>query len=256
LSSDGRTALIGAPNTGGGNSPTGAAYVFARGFFGGWTLQTSLRPTDNAFDSFGSSVSLSSDSNSALIGAPSRDGGAAYVFARGFTGGFTQQQKLQANDRASIDAFGSSVSLSGDSRTALIGAPQKAIGPNDFQGAAYVFTRGFVGGFTQQQRLQATDGTTFDAFGMSVSLDRSGSRALIGAPDVDGDTGAAYLFGRGSVGGFTQRQEFEAADSTAGDFFGWSVTLSADSRVALVGAIQLGTPTQQTGAAYVFPGLT
>jgi hypothetical protein len=256
LSSDGRTALVGAPNTGGGNSPTGAAYVFARGFFGGWTLQNRLRPTDSAFDAFGSSVSLSSDSSSALIGAPARDGGAAYVFARGFTGGLTQLQKLQANDRVSGDAFGGSVSLSGDGRTALIGASQKAIGPNTSQGAAYVFTRGFTGAFTQLQRLQAADGTAFDAFGMSVSLDRTGSRALVGAPDVDGDTGAAYVFGRGSVGGFTQRQELEAADRTDGDFFGWSVTLSSDSRVALIGAIQLGTLTPQTGAAYVFPGLT
>ncbi|MDA0160621.1 FG-GAP repeat protein [Solirubrobacter ginsenosidimutans] len=257
LGSDGRTAVIGAPNTGGGNSPTGAAYVFARGLFGGWTLQQTLRPSDNAFDAFGSSVSLSSDSRSALIGAPSRDGGAAYVFARGLAGGFSQQQKLQASDRASVDAFGGSVSLSGDGRTALIGASQKAIGPNDFQGAAYVFTRGVAGGFTQLQRLQAADGAAFDAFGTSVSLDSSGTRALIGAPGVDGETGAAYLFARGTVGGFTQRQELQAADRATRDFFGWSVTLSSDHRVALIGAIQIpDTPAPRTGAAYVFPGLT
>jgi hypothetical protein len=256
-SSDGRTALIGAPNTGGGNSPTGAAYVFARGVFGGWTLQKRLRPTDNAFDAFGSSVSLSSDASSALIGAPARDGGAAYVFARSFTGGLTQSQKLQASDRASGDAFGGSVSLSADGRTALIGASQKAIGANTSQGAAYVFTRGLVGGFTQLQRLQAAGGAAFDGFGTSVSLDRTGSRALVGAPGVDGETGSAFLFGRGTVGGFTQRQVLQAADRTARDFFGWSVALSTDSRVALIGAIQIpDTPTPRTGAAYVFPGLT
>jgi hypothetical protein len=229
LSSDGRTALIGAP---GGR----AAYVFARGFFGFWLLRQQLQANDGA--AIGGSVSLSSDGSTALIGANE----AAYVFARGFFGGFTQQQKLQPNDGAAGE-FGSSVSLSGDGRTALIGAPST----DDLVGAAYVFGRGFIGAFTQQQKLDAIDSAAGDRFGQSVSLDRTGSKALIGAIGKDSDTGAAYVFARPSAGGFTQQQELEAADRAANDHFGSSVALSSDGRVALIGA-------PSNDAAYVFTG--
>jgi phage gpG-like protein len=230
LSSDGRTALVGAP---GGR----ATYVFVRGFFGGWIPRQRLQANDGA--AIGGSVSLSSDGSTALIGANE----AAYVFARGFFGGFTQQQKLQPNDGAAGE-FGSSVSLSGDGRTALIGAPST----DNLLGAAYVFARGFIGGFTQQQKLQASDSAAGDLLGWSVSLDRTGSRALIGATGKDSDTGAAYVFARPSAGGFTQQQELQAADRAANDPFGWSVALSSDGRVALIGA-----PFKD--AAYVFTGL-
>jgi hypothetical protein len=233
LSSDGRTALIGAP----GNA--GVAYVFARGFFGGWTLRQQLQANDGAH--IGDSVSLSSDGRTALVGAAAND--AAYVFARGFFGGFVQLQKLQANDVAAGE-FGSAVSLSGDSTTALIGAPST----DSNLGAAYVFARGFVGGFTQQQKLQASDGAAGDLFGWSVSLDRAGSKALIGAIGKDSGTGAAYVFARPFAGGFTQQQELQASDGAAGDSFGWSVALSSDGRVALSGAVF-------KDAAYVCTGL-
>jgi hypothetical protein len=252
LSSDGRTALVGAPNppSGSGGVGGGSAYVFARGF--GWTLQQRLRIDGADFNAFGTSVSLSSDSRSALIGAPSADGtGATYVFARGLAGGFTRQQELRAADRDSGDAFGGSVSLSGDGRTALIGASEKEVGPNAFEGAAYVFARGTAGGFSQRQELQAADGAAGDDFGAAVSLDRGGSRALIGARGKDGEQGAAYVF----AGGFAQRQRLQAATRVSGDFFGWSVALSPDGSVALIGAPQIHDGTVRSGAAYVFPAL-
>lgn len=254
MGADGRTALVGAPSPTGG-AGGGSAYLFARNLAGLWILQQRLLPNDTSdFDGFGTSVVLGADGRSVLVGAPSKGGtGAAYTFARGFVGAFAQQQKLQASDRASGDAFGGAVALSGDGRTALIGAAEKDVG--QFQGVAYVFGRNLLGTFAQQQRLQASDRAANDGFGGAVALDRGGSRALIGARGTDGNRGSAYVFGRGFVGGFSQRQELQVAPRVAGDFFGWSVALTSAGDAGVIGAPELRDGSPSPGSAYVFTGL-
>ena len=99
-----------------------------------------MTPSDSAtFDLFGVSVALSG--NTAVVGASgitvsARDQGAAYVFTRS-SGFWSQQQELTASDAAGGDLFGSSVAISGN--TVIAGAPDKQIGANPNQGAAYVF---------------------------------------------------------------------------------------------------------------------
>jgi hypothetical protein len=146
LSSDGNTALIGSYYS--NDTPTvsnGAAYVFTHSA-GVWTQQSKLVATDKTDDVyFGVAVSLSSDGNTALIGAyySSDDGldnnGAAYMFTRS-AGAWTQQVKLLASDKASSDYFGASVALSSDGNTALVGAYYESTAPTTQNGAAYVFT--------------------------------------------------------------------------------------------------------------------
>lgn len=130
-------ALIGAP----GNfnpSVSGSAYVFD---FNGndWSQSTKLLSQDSVVqDGFGLSVSLSGDR--ALVG--SRSGlndsfsGSAYVFEfDGLT--WNETAKLTANDGATGNSFGSSISLSGD--RVLVGAP----GDDDHgtsSGSAYILS--------------------------------------------------------------------------------------------------------------------
>jgi hypothetical protein len=85
LSSDGRTALVGAYwKTINGNLQQGAAYVFTASGTS-WTQDDELTPSD-APGFFGFSVSLSSDGRTALVGAwgttvnGTQAQGAAYVF--------------------------------------------------------------------------------------------------------------------------------------------------------------------------------
>jgi hypothetical protein len=72
---------------------------------------------------FGRSVALSADGDTALIGGPGDNGtaGAAWAFTR--SGGVWTQQgaKLTANGETGTGAFGSSVALSADGDTALVG---------------------------------------------------------------------------------------------------------------------------------------
>ncbi|MGI8856212.1 MAG: IPT/TIG domain-containing protein [Thermomicrobiales bacterium] len=88
---------------------------------------------------FGYAVALSSDGNTALIGAYQDNTavGAAFVFTRS-GGGWTQQgSKLTGSGEVGQGDFGNAVALSGDGNTALIGAYYG----NSGVGAAFAFTR-------------------------------------------------------------------------------------------------------------------
>jgi hypothetical protein len=136
----GDTALIGADGDDDNGVDSGSAYVFTRTGTT-WTQQAKLLASYGAvYDSFGWSVSLSSDT--ALIGAPFDDdngnsSGSAYVFTRTGTT-WTQQVKLLASDGAVADRFGWRVSLSGD--TALFGVRWDGDNGGN-SGSAYVFTK-------------------------------------------------------------------------------------------------------------------
>ena len=256
LSSDGTTALIGAIDEDSGNTDNGAAYVFTRSA-GTWTEQAKLLASDRASsDFFGSSVALSSDGNTALIGAEGKDiftdkdFGAAYVFTR-TAGTWTQQQKLVVLDNNTDEFFGNSVALSSDGNTALIAAE----GDDTSRGAAYIFTRS-GGTWTEQQRLTAIGRANSDFFGWSVALSSDGLTALIGAIGEDTspntNNGAAYVFTL-TGGVWTQQQELLASDRSSFDNFGISVALSADGLTAIIGASgETTSPTSGQGAAYVF----
>jgi len=180
---------------------------------------------------FGESVSICG--NTALIGQLLSE--KVYVFTQ-FNNTWMQQAILLPSDGPLDGHFGWSVSLFGD--TALIGASID----EDGKGSAYVFTR-TGSNWTQQAKLLAIDNQSNDYFGGSVSL--SGDTALIGAIGY-GDTGAAYVFTR-TGSNWTQQAKLLASDGGAGDWFGYSVSLSGDT--ALIGAVQ---DDDCKGAAYIF----
>lgn len=128
-------------------------------------------------------------------------------------------QKLLAGDGTAFDEFGYAVSISGD--TAVIAAYRD----DSWKGSVYVFTR--TGGvWSQQQKLTANDRAAYDYFGYSVSV--SGDTAIIGAWGDDNYKGSAYVFTRmGSV--WSQQKKLVAADGAAGDWFGYSVSVSGET---------------------------
>ncbi len=250
----GDTALVGAPAALGMNIGPGTAYVFVRSG-SSWVQQAELTPSDGVLDDqFGYSVAVSGDvaldGDDALVGAPMHQvsgvdyQGAAYLFTRSGSS-WSQQAELTADDGASGDRFGYSVSLSGQS--ALVGALYHQVGDNDAQGAAYVFS-GSGSSWSQQAELTADDGAAYDELGVATAL--SGDTALVGAYGSDSQQGAAYVFTR-SGSSWSQQAELSAGDGVAGDRFGNAVALSGGT--ALVSAVRhaVGSNSQQ-GAAYVF----
>jgi len=195
-----------------------------------FTLQEKLLAEDGTtYDGFGSSVALSGDT--AAVGAyhdavgSNVHQGSVYVFTRD-DGVWSLQQKLTAADGGIFDGFGNAVALSGD--TLVVGARDATVGANYGQGSAYVFTRS-NGVWTQQQKLNAPDGSQEDNFGISVAL--SGDTAAVGAhrDDVGSnvDEGSAYFFT--STGGAWTFQQKLTAPNGIGDFqdaYGISVALN------------------------------
>jgi hypothetical protein len=95
-----------------------------------------------------------------------------------------------APDETSGDFFGSSVALSADGNTALIGG----YGDNNLIGAAWVFTRSGATWAQQGPKLTASDETSHSFFGLGVALSADGNTALIGSPFDNGVAGAAWVF--------------------------------------------------------------
>lgn len=144
----------------------GAAYVWVRSG-DTWTEQAFIKSSNpDLEDWFAARLALNSDGSRLLVGAPMEDSaargldgqqddnsaveaGAAYLFTRAGTT-WTQHAYLKASNADAFDEFGSSVAMSGDGRTLVVGARMEngsATTVNGDQadneagqsGAAYVF---------------------------------------------------------------------------------------------------------------------
>ena len=177
MSGDGNTMVVGAVGEdsnasgigvgqGNGAINSGAVYVFVRSSTGRWSQQEYIKASNTgAGDEFGSVVSMSSDGNAFVVGAPNEDSnatginggdgggannaGAVYLFVRSGTT-WSQQAYTKASNTGADDAFGDSVSISSDGKTFAVGASGEngsATGINgdqtddsqDNAGAAYLY---------------------------------------------------------------------------------------------------------------------
>jgi len=255
VSLDGSLALVGAYRDDiGGNGDQGSAYLFDCASLPCSQIDKLTAFDGDSDDQFGVSVSFCG--SLALVGASSdniggnSNQGSAYLFDCASLP-CSQLDKLTASDGAANDHFGISVSLSGS--LALVGAYGDEIGGNSNQGSAYVFNcTSFP--CSQVDKLTASDGTTLDQFGYSVSF--SGSLILVGAhgDDIGGNSnqGSAYLYDCSSLP-CSQVDKLSAFDGASVEYFGRSVSLY-DSFI-LVGAYydNIGV-NQEQGSAY-FTGL-
>jgi hypothetical protein len=252
ISGDGNTAIVGARFEDTGALNAGAAYIFTRSGTS-WSEQQKIQASYKTRDDyFGTSVAISEDGNTAIVGAHEDnvdDAGAAYIFTRSGTT-WTQQQKIQASDKQGNDEFGKSVAISGDGNTAIVGARLEDTGVTiGDAGAAYIFTRSGTT-WTQQQKIQASDKQNYDEFGQSVAISGDGNTAIVGAYKED-SVGAAYIFTRSGTT-WTQREKIQASDKQGNDQFGWSTSISSDGNTAIVGANKEDTDYTDTGAAYIY----
>jgi hypothetical protein len=220
----------------------GAAYVY-RWNGATWSEEQQLLADDRAIgDFFGRTVSVGS--SVAFVGAshddaPENDRGSTYVYEwNGLS--WLQDQQLTSTDASPGDLFGCSVAADGN--RAVIGAYLDD-SPLLDQGAADVYRRDDIT-WLAQQSLTASDASTDDGFGRSVSI--SGDVVLVGAYHGDFGRGSAYVY-RWDGSSWVEEQKLLASDGAIGDLFGSSVSVSGD--VALIGAYN---DDSARGAAYVF----
>ena len=199
-------------------------------------------------DYFGTSVSVYEDV--AIVGAREYDSvidgpdgdGKAYVFGWDGTT-WNEEQILTASDGDEGDGFGGSVLVVGG--VAFIGAflAGETEGEN---GAVYVFRRD-ESTWNEVQKLVASDGQRYDAFGSNVTI--SGDFLFItasGWDDFPVEVGSVYVF-RWNGSTWNEEQLLTASGSEGGVSFGTSV--SAHQDIALIGD---ATDAGFRGSAYVF----
>jgi hypothetical protein len=232
-----------------------------------WVQVARLTTSDgSSFDYLGSSISVSQDGKTILVAAAQKEvgtnlqQGAVYVFAqpaKGWATTSTFQAELTTSDGKSGDNFGTSVALSADGKTIVVGAPQASINSKVYQGAVYVYTEPGTGWATTNQftaKLTASNGAAYDWLGGSVAFDNVSVIAgayghMVGSNPYQGE---AYVYTpTGGWSSMTETAQLTSSDGQPWDLFGFSV--SAFNGVAVVDAVQAAINGQASqGAAYVF----
>jgi len=271
VSISGNYAVVGATHEDGGIGDgvigAGAVYVFHRDNTGAWIEQSILRASDMEYkDRFG--ISLSIKGSYVMVGSYMEDGGkrnpvvdsgAVYLFKKDSSGNWKEIAKVHSNDRQPGDNFGWSVSF--DGTYGIIGAPFEDGGndnPLSGAGAAYIMKLDF-NRINTEDKLSASDKQSGDQLGYSVSI--SGDYAIVGARYEDGgsgntekNSGAAYIYKKGTDGIWQETQILHASNMYEGDNFGSSVDISGS--YAIIGAKYedggMGHPFTDAGEAYIF----
>ncbi len=213
ISADGNTVAVG------GNFSPGV-WVFTRAN-GVWTQQGGILTGMGSGPSYyqGNAVGLSGDGNTLLISDPSANNqiGQVWVFTRS-NGVWTRQGNLSPTDPSGTSAVGTSIALSNDGKTAIVGGA----GDNQNTGAAWVFVN-TNGAWTQQgPKLVGSGSIGQSQQGQAVAISADGNTAIVGGPFDNNLPGAVWVFRR------SNSTWSQLGDKIAGGAIGSSVAISAD----------------------------
>src|SRR5581483_4845501 len=197
---------------------------------------------------FGYAVALSSDGDTALIGAgyDASKAGAAWVFTRSGSTWTQQGPKLTGGGETGAGQFGFSVALSGSGDMALIGAGADAASI----GAAWTFTRSGSSWSQSGSKLTASEEVGAGHFGCcGVALSADGSTALIGGYFDNAGVGAAWQYTRSGSTWTQVGHKLTGGEEVGAASFGRDLSLSSDGTIAVVGG---PFDHEAVGAAWMF----
>ncbi|SPF48862.1 exported hypothetical protein [Candidatus Sulfopaludibacter sp. SbA4] len=230
----------------GDNNNAGAAWVFTSSG-GPWTQQGNKLTGSGASGAAqqGSSASLSGDGNTAMIGGPADNSGAgaAWIF-KSSGGAFSQQGgKLSGTGATGAAAQGTSVALSSDGSTALLGGPNDSSGA----GAAWVFAPpGPATRFTVSAAASASAGTAINFTVTALDANNNTATGYSGKVHFTSSDSAATLPADATLASGTET--FSATLQTAGsrtitatDTATSSIT-GTSGAIAVAAVIVSGTP--------------
>lgn len=225
---------------------TGSAYVF-RLRNGTYKQVAEFTDPDGVpGDGLGTGLALTPTGSTIVVGANGDNdyAGAAYVYTQ-HGRKWTQTGKLTASDASEDASLGSTMAISADGSTVLVGA---YLG-DDYHGAAYVFTNS-GGTWSQTTEWKSPVGSGVPHFGWSVALSADASTAVVSANYENSDAGGLYVYTQ-SGGAWSQTAAFAGNDTAAGDQFGTQVSINAKGNTIVAGSI---SHDNGRGAMYVFKG--
>jgi len=247
VSADGNTMIMGGTLENAAASP-GAAWVFTRNGTT-WTQQgTKLVGTGYVGNSGqGSSVALSADGNTAVIGGSVDDSskGAVWIFTRSGTTWAQQGSKLIGSDKQGGAGQGISAAISADGNTVITGGAND----NGNIGAAWIFTRSGTAWTQQGPKLVGTNSGGTISQGFTVGISADGNTAILGGPFDNSSQGATWVFSRSGTTWAQQGQKLVGSGNVGAAQQGYSVAISADGNTVIAGA---PTDITDVGAAWIF----
>ena len=252
LSSDGNTVAIGALYNDGGGANSGHTRIYDWDTISTpnkWTKRGLDINGEAAGDYSGISVSLSSNGNTVAIGAVYNDSAGSnaghvrvYYWDTVATPNKWTKRGLDIDGEAAGDFSGVSVSLSSNGNTLAVGAHYNDASGNLLSDAGHVRVYDW-NTIAWTKRGSDIDGEAAnDQSGVSVSLSSNGNTVAIGGRYNDGvgsDAGHARVYDWDTVS--TPNMWIQRGSNingeAAGDYSGWSVSLSSNGNTVAVGAI-------------------
>jgi len=233
-----------------GHNAQGAVYAYSGAASGPLQLTQEITNANGAaLDQFG--MAVAAHDGTVMIGSPNTKvgnnatQGAVFLYENN-GGNWTVAQEIVANDGASGDAFGTSVSY--DGTHALFGVP---VG-NTYMGEAYAFALDSDGTWVQTQKILPPAASTDIFYAMTVAL--SGNYALLSYPGYQSGQGRVDMYSLGTDGSWNLDQSYQHVTGDPADIFpyyGQAVAISGNT--FLVGAYtRKVADTLYQGAAYFY----
>jgi hypothetical protein len=203
-------------------------------------------------------VIISGDGNTIVIGVPRSNAngnvnsGAAYVLVYSGTE-WVQQAELRISDMFAFAYFAKSLAISYDGNTIFIGAPRY---PRIDAGTVFIYTRS-GSTWTLETTLSRTgEGSQFYyKFAQSLAVSDDGNTVIVGGWNDGGSATPVNLVQIFSKfeGSWSPGTPLVSTSVSNTDRFGFSVALSGDGTVAVVGAPYTNIEGYyRVGAAYIF----
>lgn len=247
LSANGVILAVGAQKY---NNDKGAVYMYVRSSVSqSWVLQQQIQISNG--NRFGKSLAISSDGNTLVIGNTA----SAYVYQRE-SNNWAQKQRFEESENR--NGFGTSVSISSNGKVLAISA---ATYTTNEQGYVYIYAKS-GDTWALQSRLQSSDHSYTDMFGIEVKLSPNGEMCAVGAFQDDHSSktqaGSVYIFSK-FESTWTEKRRLQASDPESNDWFGVAMAISdlqQDGKYTLV----VGAKTddhdnkEDAGSVYVFKG--
>lgn len=221
-------AFVGVPELG-----DGAVAVF-KADGGNWMQDYLIMNTDTAETGFGSELAF--DGTNLLVGATSRDGGAAYVYGMDDSGEWTLNGTLKSASLTERSGFANSVAINGD--IALIGASRQ-----DGIGTVFVY-RNSENGWSADGRLAAFDGKPRLSFGYALGF--ADNEIWVTALNANSSAGELYRFMLNEDGSIESSTKLGDVGQNPGDYFGYSLAVKGDIAVSGMFGVD-----QRSGAAAI-----
>ena len=244
VSGDGVTVAVGIP------TPSGGSVIVYRLVMGAWGNDATILPNGVRIGQVGISVALSSNGSDLVFGGSTSESGlgGSWLWKRESVSGTWYEvygkdteahRLLQGNDTVSVVGAGKSIAVSRDTSILAVGIPYNTTvfgntAPN--AGGVAMYTRVPNGEWTQIEPILTGYDTRENGLkGWAVAMSSDGAWVIAGAPG--GTTGgAAEVWNRfGATYEWQPAQSYEGITFNTTVSFGWSVAISNDGQVRVIG---------------------